>query len=232
MRSMCRTVLVALVAVLAVGAVASAAASAALPEFQQGGKPLAKAVKFTATGGGTTFVGLYSGSAGVWGCQKSTMSGETHGVSEVTGVVVTFTGCGTTSGACTGHGAKSGEMVTAQLSGKLGYLSKASKRVGLLLEQAKGEKIAECTISSFGTFHIKGSVIGEFSPIDTETKEFELALKASPPGGLKQEWTHFEGEEALHSLESYLYHQPYTEMSIETVWPIKVTSAEVMEVKA
>ncbi len=231
MRSMCRTVLVALVAVLAVGAVASAAASAALPEFQQGGKGLAKAVKFTATGGETAFVGLYSGTTGVLTCENSTMSGETHGVSEVTGVVVKFTGCIASHGACTSPGAKSGEMVTAQLSGRIGYLPK-KENVGLLLEQAKGEKIAECTDSLLGTFHFKGSVIGGFSPINKETKEFDLAFKASPSGSTDQEWTHFEGEEVLHSLESYLYHQPYTAASIETGRSIAITSTETMEVKA
>ncbi len=230
MRSKCRMVLVALVGVLVVGVVASASASAALPEFQQGGKGLTKVVKFTAKGGMNIF---YSKSGAVWKCGASTVTGETHGVNEVANVVIKFTGCRIAVGAgttCTGPGAKTEEMVTAPLSGRIGYLSKASQKVGLLLEPSKGGLIAECVTKPYSyIFQLRGAVIGWLSPSNEETTELNLSFKRGAVEYV-QEWSHFEGEEATHKLESSLITTTFYETAIETNFAI--TSGEAMEVKA
>jgi hypothetical protein len=145
MRSMFRSVLLALTGVLVLGAIASASASAALPEFQHGGKTLEKAVKLSANSGW----GSIESTGGVsLKCEGESLAGETHGAKEVANVVIKFFGCGWTvlgqHTICTSPGAKVGEVVTAQLLGRLGYLSKESKWVGLLLQPSKGEQIAEC----------------------------------------------------------------------------------------
>jgi hypothetical protein len=61
--------------------------------------------------------------------------GHTEGKNKVGGVTVRFTGClyvGTYP--CTTEGAGAGEIVTTQLKGKLGWINKSAKEVGLVLE--------------------------------------------------------------------------------------------------
>lgn len=222
-----------LAGLLVLGALASASASAALPEFQHGGKALEKTVKFTVTGGTT---GVLEGTDGeVLRCLGETMKGETHGTKEVANVVITFKGCDeeTGYGACTSAGAGTGEVVSVALSGKLGYLAEA-KKVGLLLQPSTGTQIAEC---SYGkgikkTFGLKGSVIGRITPVDEErTEPFELKFKKASGHGL-QEWTHFEGEETLHTLELTPWGAPkeFVKAALETEKPL--TFEEAIEIKA
>ncbi len=202
MRSMFRSVLVALVGVLAVGVVVVASASAALPEFQQGGKPLGKAVRFEAEAGGgeTETVG------GVHGPQCSYLvTGEITGPKEVANVVVKGTSCylnlkPITAGYCTGAGLKEGEVVSAHLSGRIGYLPE-SQGVGLLLEATGGGLIEECKVSKECIYKLKASIIGKIGPLNKETTEPTLEFQRGTGKG-EQLLTHFQGEEAVHRLES------------------------------
>lgn len=242
MRSMFRRVLVALVAVLALGAVTVASASAALPEFQQKGKGLEKAVKFTVKSG---WGKLESKAGDELKCTGESVTGETHGVNEVANVVIRFTGCneGGVIGACTSPGAKTEEVVSVSLSGRLGYLSKSeTKRVGLLLQPSTGEQIAECTYhgSLKEIFRLKGSIIGRLRPDgeelhndgkSEETTEFSLEFNKAAGKG-EQEWTHFEGEEALHSLELTPWSSPRVLEKAAWATSNSVISGEAMELKA
>ncbi len=230
MRSMCRTALVALVAVLMVGVVASASASAALPEFQMGGKGLEKAVKFSVSSSQDI---LQSVTGETLPCLGDSMKGETHGASEVANVVITFKGCEANHnlGKCTTAGAKeSGEVVSGALSGRLGYLSKSEGKAGLLLQPAKGEQIAECTTSvGKHAWRLRGSVIGHLTPKNEETTVFSLVYHQT--SGV-QEWSHFDGEEAVHRLEFTPWgkEKEYRQAGFEA--EKKVTFEEAVEVKA
>ncbi len=232
MRAIFRSSLIALVAVLAMGAVAVASASAALPEFQQGGKGLAKAVKFSGSAGGPAI--RQDGPS----CSGLTMTGEISGANTLADVVITFKGCkqdlpplgGYKPCENTGFGKE--EMVTPQLSGKIGYVNKSTKEVGLLLEPSTGTQIAECNYdgSHKYVFKLRGSVIGQLKPVNIESTEFSLAYKGSET---KQEITHFEGEEVIHHLE--MFNTPFTEKKyIDGSYEgtTNIVTAESLEVKA
>jgi hypothetical protein len=232
---MFRSALAVLVGAVALAAIASASASAALPEFQQGGKTLEKTVKITEATGG--FGKLESVAGITLSCTSKSLTGETHGANEVTDVVIKLSGCsvhGIQSHACTSTGAKSGEIVTTQLSGKLGYISKASKNVGLLLQPSKGELIAECRYGSgegkeAEFFKLKGSIIGAITPANEEITKFSVHFEKTAGG--KQVVTHFEGEEATHTLElTNVVNGKLEKGAWEEVF--KLTGGEAMEIKA
>jgi hypothetical protein len=70
-------------------------------------------------------------------CANETATGETEGKNKIANVHVKFTGCllfGSIS--CTGEGKATGEIETNPLKGKLGWISKSAKEVGVLLEPA------------------------------------------------------------------------------------------------
>ncbi len=71
-------------------------------------------------------------------CEKENATGEASGSKEVKNVSVTFKGC-TLFGAfpCQNEGAAEGEVKTNALKGSLGYINKAAKEVGVLLEPVK-----------------------------------------------------------------------------------------------
>jgi hypothetical protein len=188
MRARSRRALAAIVAISALSAGVAASASAALPEFK-----IHKAT-FTGTVPGVLWEG--PGKAEYICKEEGSLSGHVVGPNEVAKVVITFKGCG--AGLCQTSGLKEGEWKTNELQGKLGYISKASKKVGLLLESPTGV-FAECK----GGFLVKflGSTIGEIGPVNKErspSEEFGLTYVGTSG---ENEWRHFEGEEALHLLE-------------------------------
>ncbi len=71
-------------------------------------------------------------------CASEASSGEATGSNAVGNVSVTFKGCAALGFTpCTSAGAEVGEIKTNALKGKLGYISKAAKEVGVVLEPAK-----------------------------------------------------------------------------------------------
>jgi hypothetical protein len=187
MRSTFRTMLVAVLALCALGAFASASASAALPEI----KPYTANELITGAGGAVSFE---SGSA-IYDCNSSSFTGTMVGPKELAKVVLTMN-CGEGEKFCLqGH---EGKWVSHELKGRLGYISKASKSVGLLLEPAvAGGPIATCE-NPFGlNIEIKGSVIASFAP-PGEFRNVELKYEGYQG---KQALTHFEGEEVVRHLE-------------------------------
>lgn len=232
MRSKLTMTAATLVAALALSAVASA--SAALPEFQQGGKALEKTVKLTGKGSGMTFG---SKNHDAWSCAGSSLTGETSGSSDVANVVVKLTGCKvglTRQGYCTSPGAELDEMITTQLSGRLGYTyKKTTTQAGLLLEPPTGKLIAECADQEkTPTVELRGSVIGGLTPINKETTKFTLEYFAGGiPAPYEQTLTHFEGEEVIHTLETaVLASKTFYQTGIKST--IEITTAEALEIKA
>jgi hypothetical protein len=70
-------------------------------------------------------------------CEAETNTGEAEGKNKVANVHVVFTGCKLFgSSPCNSAGAEEGEVVVNPLKGKLGWLNKATKEVGVVLEPA------------------------------------------------------------------------------------------------
>ncbi len=68
-------------------------------------------------------------------CEEETNTGETVGKNEVANIHVSFKGCTIEGGApCKSAGASEGEINTNTLKGKLGWINKGAKEVGVLLE--------------------------------------------------------------------------------------------------
>jgi hypothetical protein len=70
-------------------------------------------------------------------CEAEHAVGTTSGKNKVEGIEVAFEGCEYLSGAlCTSTGAAEGEIKTSELKGKLAWISKSPKVVGVVLEPA------------------------------------------------------------------------------------------------
>jgi hypothetical protein len=179
-----RTMLGTLVAVFALGALASASASAALPEFSPKSH-----IKFTGTFGG----GEIREPSGSYSCSTGSMSGETANGNEVAKVHIKFV-C---KGFCTSHGEKLGTWETSELKGRLGYVNKTKKEVGLLLEPVTGA-VSECEYFA-APAKVLGSIIGKLTPVNVSTTNYTLTYEQVEAG--VQSIRHFEGEELLHTLE-------------------------------
>lgn len=183
-----------LVAMFAIGALASASASAALPEFKSGYK---FPIPFTAKSNSVT---LNIKGGGAYLCKTSTTTGEITGPKEVAKVIIKFNGENGCSGFCK-QPVHEGWWETKELKGRIGYLNKGFRTVGLLLEGTV-EPFAKCNTPLFGgPEKLIGAIIGELSPTNTGTTSFALTYKQGVERG-QQQITHFEGEEALHNLET------------------------------
>ena len=104
-------------------------------------------------------------------CTAETNTGEAVAKSNVGNVNVTFTGCTVFGSApCESTGAASGEIKTSTLKGKLGYINKTAKEVGVLLEPAAHHGhfalftcagVVETTVGvgskKVGAFYVKGT---------------------------------------------------------------------------
>jgi hypothetical protein len=102
-------------------------------------------------------VRVHNGGGPAVECTGENSSGEASGKNQVTGIHVTFTGClllGFTP--CENAGPE--EIKTNELKGKLGYISKANKEVGVLLEPAAGKHsaFAEFACPGFGLSTVVG----------------------------------------------------------------------------
>jgi hypothetical protein len=186
-RSRFRSVLVAAVAILAVSASVASSASAAWPEWEGTG---GKAVAFSGTLPGTS---LEEQNRARYECNGGSISGQMSGTKEVTKVFIRIV-CGNQL-FCTKSGLKSNEWESTELKGRLGYLNKTERTVGLLLEPVAGH-FADC-IRSGVSLAVLNSMIGELLPLGKTRKH---VLRYSQSEGT-QSLRHFEGEAVLHNLE-------------------------------
>jgi hypothetical protein len=220
MRLITRSAFLALAAVCALGVVGLASASAALPEFTVKA-PTKFPVAFSGSSGSVRFT--EPGGGGTYVCNSSSISGQITGPKEVGKVVVKFSGCEGLYTICNSHkGTQAWE--TKELSGRIAYISKTGKTVGLLLEPAT-QLVAGCGSGTEKLGYeeeIVGSILGQISPLNTtETGPFTLADGS---------WTHFEGEEAIHKLQRI--NEGSKPKELETVGTTSLTMAHAVGISA
>jgi hypothetical protein len=181
MRHKGRTMLTALVAVLAFGVAVSASASAALPEFS-------KTAKFVGTASHPEFRWPGGGRYELWSYGSGTFSGTIATASTVTGVGAEFH---EGKNAC--YDKAAGEVMRWEgLKGRIGYLNKAKKEVGLLIGEPVTTPIAKCEFPEYPR-QMSGNLVGKITPVNVKTKKFELVFRERKED--EQEFTKFEGEE-------------------------------------
>jgi hypothetical protein len=149
--------------------VASASATAPEAVAESGG---IAGTTFTGTGGEGI---LETTSGNTVTCTGNSSSGTISSATMINGIVVKFTGCKTTIGGfikapCKSSGAASETIITNSLTGELSYLLPNSPRTALDLKPtASGGDFATftCALGSLSsTLTVKGSVIGELTPIN------------------------------------------------------------------
>lgn len=137
---------------------------------------------FTATAGKSTLEAV--GGASTVSCAHAAFAGDYTGAKTAT-ATVTFTGCklATNKQACQSAGAASGEIVTSQLQGSLGFAKDAVEEgklalsVGLDLSQAPTILTAECGAGA--KLSVSGSVIAPFGTLDKTVASNTLSFKAT-----------------------------------------------------
>ena len=165
-------------------------------------------------------------------CTSESSDGEAVGTNSVANISVVFKGCLVLGAApCTSEGAEEGEIRVNPLKGKLGYINKAEKNVGVLLEPVKKHAhfadfvcAGELTVgvgvgnSKEGAWYEPEStggydgVISPITPVNTMTSTYEQVYTGNgsekEPANVPSK---FEGKHA-ELLESY------TENVNSTVW--------------
>jgi hypothetical protein len=179
MRSMFRSALVALGAMLALGALASASASAALPEFTTTTSFVGSSERVTMTAGGF----------GEWDYKSSALKGTIATKTTVEKMEVNFAEASSPR-AC--YNASKLSLLWTGVEGRLGYISKANKEVGLMLGEPVTTPIAKCTVFETDLENISGDIIAKITPVNTKTKHFVLHFLVNSKG--EQEFGKFEGE--------------------------------------
>lgn len=186
MRSMCRSVLLALVAVLAMSAVATASASASAPIFRLGALSKYPDPSQGESGAVTLASKLENSKTKTprrqVTCHASKTTEELPAFTEFRDVVVKLTGCEAegplyTKVACKSASGAAGEIITNKLVAKLRYIDEATKEVGLVFAPETGATFASFTCTDLGQeqhLTVKGSVIGRITPVDTQTKTFKI----------------------------------------------------------
>ena len=164
-------------------------------------------------------------------CESETNTGETFGASEVRNVLVTFRGCKLFGSTPCENQVTEGEVVVDPLKGKLGYINKAEKKVGLLLEPSK--KHGE--FANFHCYHLgvgvgvgstkEGAfykpektggydgIISPITPVNTMTNSYTQTYTINPETN-ENIPSKFEGKH-IELLESYDYNT--TEL-VESLW--------------
>ena len=194
-----------LTAALATCAIATAVASAASPSFEFSGK----SDTFSSKGGALK---LETTAGEEIKCETTTATGEVEGSSgshTVRDVLQIFKGCTTKiltiTYECQSAGAAKKEIKGFGLRGKLGYLTKAENKVGILLSPEEGKEgnpnnlVAEfeCTHASEKVkVKVKGSIIGLVTPVEKSVAPGEHFLVDFSKGSGKGESLDkkFEGE--------------------------------------
>jgi hypothetical protein len=184
-----RPIGLALLAMFAVAAASAATASAALPEFETTatltGKSKAGEKTILQTLAGTK-VECESG---------ATKSGKaTEKTKQITGVVISFTGCKSSGFSCESSGAGAGNIVTNEITATLGYINKTAKTVGLLFAVAKagGFFVEFNCAGGIVKNKVLGQLICPIEPVNTKTTKFTLTCKQEKGD---QAVTKFEGGE-------------------------------------
>jgi hypothetical protein len=163
---------------LALSAFASASASAALPEFTPK----------------TSFLGSFGSSkfeleGSEFAYSNGTFSGNMPTTSTISETNFVFN---LGKKACYTKGE---EMVWTGLKGKLAYINKEKKEVGLSLGEPVSTPIVTCIWTPLGYREekISGALIAQITPVNTKTRKFKLKIFQ---GHGEKEFTKFESQEA------------------------------------
>jgi hypothetical protein len=194
-----RTQALSLTVLCACGAVMAATASAALPEWRQNSKELAKEVAFTVEDTN----GKLEGGTEVITCAKGKSVGaKLKNAKETNEFTLKDTSCETPTCEVNSPKLQPGEVETKKIKGKLGYLEKSTKKVGLLFKPVSGEEYTTLEGSCLSEpTTVKGSMIGETTPVNKEETEGKLVFEKGV--GSEQKWTKFEGESEKHTLKAF-----------------------------
>ena len=175
--------------------------------------PGAENRKFTTSGGVATLTTV--GSAEVE-CQKESSGGEFVARKQQrsqAGIFVKFTGCNLFGRACTTPGAASGELITNELEGLVGWESKAAKKTALELSPAKS--VSSGLFIEFSctglVVKVKGHVL---VPIKNDKMTSTETLKFSAKKG-KQKPEKWEESSGLTILEASFKGGPFEQAGQE-----------------
>lgn len=183
MRSMYKSGFTLLAAMFALSVVGVSMASATLPEF--GGNISSNKFK------GTVTLGIVEASGGKWFYQKGQISGEITGAKTVANITMSMPNSSPRwyEGACDSNLEKN-ELVFSGLKGRLGYINKAARKVGLFFEPVK-EPLAKCQMYGVDGEY-RGDFIAEVGPIDFSNRK-SYTLSFEQHSGI-QDPLWFEGE--------------------------------------
>jgi hypothetical protein len=155
-------------------------------------------------------------------CESERNTGEANGTNEVRNVNVKFLGCKVFGSAPCSNGPNTGEITVNPLKGKLGYINKAGKEVGLLLEPAKKHgEFAKFNCAGIittvvgqgntteGAYYLPETtggydgIISPITPVNTQTTKFKQVY-AMNPTTFANIPSKFEGKH-IELLEDYIY---------------------------
>src|SRR4029077_14010758 len=198
MRSMFRSVLVALVAVFAIAAITAGEASAAAPEFVTGSFPLS----YSGSSGEVTFQTVEKSKSSVTiHCSASSETGEIDEAFSFKSLVkahVHYTGCksaGVGAATCTTSGAVAGEIITKALEAQLVYTSKAAKEVGLVFKpETTGGAVAEFSCGALiGKVTLSGAVVTKLASGQLHKAKTSFAWDYRQKAGVQEPTAYEEG---------------------------------------
>lgn len=187
-----------LVLTMALGAAAVPPASAALPEFKGTTIPDSFTSASAVEPKLDSFITLTSTEDNIL-CKAAKGKGEIFNSTSVKKVEVEDTGCveeGTTNKCGNKPGATSGTITTKVLDGTVGYVEKATKKVGLALRpETGGEPFAKFNCEGEAEeVTVKGCTVGEITPINTSSSKGTLT-SVKKGTAHEQQWTKLEGGE-------------------------------------
>ncbi len=182
---------------------------------------------FTGKGKAITFYVTVGESVQQVTCRSSRM--EANYPQTATGVLgpilMTFAKCTREGQSCESTGAKSGEIRFAPLEGSLGYVERATTRVGVALRATEGDELVSFSCDGV-EITSEGAVIGELAgDINTFSKTFTLTFAET---GAKQAIRAFEGGET-EVLESSLNGSGPFESTMQATFAVR---GEDLEIKA
>jgi hypothetical protein len=201
----------AVMAVLALSAFAVSSASAAAPELFRAGKPGSLVLgEIKGKSSGSTTLESKNGTKVT--CEKAeSKGGEATNTKEIAKTTVKFNGCKESlfGGKCNTAKLAAGEILTAELTGKIGFEPKSTTEVDLELKPAKtedkegGKEVLEGSNGAFAVFECtgglakieaRGAVIGMLGKgqLGKSTKSLNLLYEKGASAGL-QELTSMEG---------------------------------------
>ncbi len=159
----------------------------------------AKKLAFKGKGGSLVLTEYIPGENGVVGGGGLPIGGITCTASKSTGAVTgpkttemtaELSGCKGGGRNCNSATAKKGVIRTLPLVGTLGYVDAGETKAGVRLNPAGGETLAEISCEGLATT-LTGGVIGEYTPLETVSKEATYTFATSPAG--EQDITGFNG---------------------------------------